>query len=160
MFLGTFFHNLDEKGRIAIPRKFRDTLASLQGDSVTSDIEVIVTRAYDRSDSWLDIFPISAWKDLDGKLRALDGFDKRVKRFKRLYVHPAQQLRLDRQGRIVIPPDLRAEIGLDPDGAKEAVFTGDSEKFLLWSQERWQQTREDDVAASDASDDCAGLLSR
>ncbi len=142
MFLGTFCHSVDEKGRIAIPSRFREALNDLQGNT-----DIVLTRAYKPADRWLDVIPVCEWRDIQVRLKQKGIFGEKVKRFKRRYVHPAHRLSLDGQGRIVIPADLRAEIGLDPATAKEAVFTGDSEKFLLWSKAEHERTLEADRAA-------------
>jgi MraZ protein len=69
-------------------------------------------------------------------------FEDRTRQFKRQYVHPAQELVLDAQGRILLPQDLRSYISL----GKDAVFTGDLEKFLIWSKEAWQRQKDADEA--------------
>src|SRR6185369_8309034 len=115
MFLGTFFHNLDDKARVAIPRKFREQLSGGKGET-----SVVVTRSYGAGPRTLDVYPIDEWEKLEARIR------------ERRYLHPAQELVLDGQGRILLPQDLRDSISL----TKEAVFTGDLEKFLIWSKDQ------------------------
>jgi len=101
MFRGTFFHILDEKGRVAIPRKFREPLGS------HSETRVVVTRSVGSDPRTLDVYPMAEWQILEERIRAMPQFQERTRRFKRLYLHPAQDLVLDAQGRILIPQDLR-----------------------------------------------------
>jgi MraZ protein len=138
MFRGTFFHTLDEKGRIAIPRKFRELLPAGQGDP-----RVVVTRSVGSGPRTLDVYTMAEWQALEDRIRQMPQFQDRTRTFKRLYLHPAQELTLDAQGRILLPQDLRSAISL----SKEAVFTGDLEKFLIWSKEDWQQQKESDESA-------------
>lgn len=149
MFCGTFYHTLDEKGRVAIPRKFRELLGS------QSDAHVFVTPSLGRDPKSLDIYPVTEWEALAARIRAMPQLTESTRRFKRRYLHPAQELVLDSQGRILIPQDLRETIGL----VKDAVFTGDLEKFLIWDRHTWQRQKEEDekVGNDDESYDKLGL---
>ena len=105
MFLGEYTHNVDEKGRLTIPAKFRNALA--QG--------LVVTRGFDRN---LVIYPKSEFEELAGRVMAKPMTDKGVRAFRRRVFSGAVDLEADRQGRILLPPYLRefAEIdgvGLD-----------------------------------------------
>lgn len=141
MFRGTFFHSIDDKARIAVPRKFRDLLPGDQGDP-----RVVVTKSVGGGPRTLDVYPMAAWQGLEARISAMPQFQDRTRLFKRHYVHPAQELVLDSQGRILVPQDLREYISL----TKEAVFTGDLEKFLIWSKEDWQRQKSADEAAGDS----------
>ncbi len=123
MFRGTYYHSADAKGRVAIPRKFRDTLVSAQGDT-----SIVVTT--NPTLPCLDVYPTSEWSALEDRVRAKDQFDPQTQAFKQLYIAPAKDMDLDAQGRLLVPPELREQIGME----KEVAFTGDLEKFLLWSK--------------------------
>ncbi len=135
MFRGTFFHNLDDKARVAIPRKFREQLSGGKGET-----SVVVTKSYGAGPRTLDVYPIDEWEKLEARIRERRQFDDTIRTFKRRYLHPAQELILDGQGRILLPQDLRDSISL----TKEAVFTGDLEKFLIWSKDDWLQQKDAD----------------
>ncbi|MFN2427015.1 MAG: division/cell wall cluster transcriptional repressor MraZ [Candidatus Binatia bacterium] len=141
MFRGTFFHTLDDKARVAIPRKFRELLPVDQGDP-----RVVVTKSVGGGPRTLDVYPMAAWQALEARISSMPQFQDRTRTFKRHYVHPAQELVLDAQGRVLLPQDLRDYISL----TKEAVFTGDLEKFLIWSKENWQHQKSADEAAGDS----------
>lgn len=149
MFRGTFFHTLDDKARVAIPRKFREQLPTALGDP-----RVVVTRSVGGGPRTLDCYPMGEWEKLEERIGQMPRFQEKTRTFKRLYLHPAQELVLDAQGRILLPQDLRAAISLN----KEAVFTGDLEKFLIWSKEDWQQQKDaDDSSGESPSFDDFGI---
>lgn len=148
MFRGTFFHNLDDKARVAIPRKFREQLSGGKGET-----SVVVTKSFGGPRT-LDVYPIDEWERLEARIRERRQFDDTIRRFKRLYLHPAQELVLDGQGRILLPQDLRDAISL----TKDAVFTGDLEKFLIWSKDDWlKQKNADETSETPPSLDELGL---
>lgn len=140
MFRGTFFHTIDDKSRVAVPRKFRELLPAPGGDP-----RVVVTKSVGPGPRTLDVYPMAEWQALEDRIRQMPQFQDRTRTFKRLYLHPAQELILDAQGRILLPQDLRGAISLQ----KEAVFTGDLEKFLIWSKEDWDQQVDKDLNAGD-----------
>jgi MraZ protein len=143
MFRGTFFHTLDDKGRVAIPRKFRDALPAAE-----SDARVVVTKSVGPPPRTLDVYPMEEWKALEERIRQMPQFQERTRKFKRRYLHPAQELTLDGQGRILLPNDLRSHIDL----GKDAVFTGDLEKFLIWSREDWDRQQQQDQGSKEESE--------
>jgi MraZ protein len=121
MFLGRHLHNLDAKGRIAIPARFRDALAN----------GLVVTRGIDRC---LALYPMSAWIPLAERVSSLPLSDPNARTFRRLVFAEAVDLELDSQGRILLPPELRdyAEIG------RAAVVVGVDSFVEIWSPERWE----------------------
>jgi MraZ protein len=141
MFRGTFFHTLDDKARVAIPRKFRELLPADQGDP-----RVVVTKSVGGGPRTLDCYPMAAWQALEARISAMPQLTDRTRTFKRHYIHPAQELVLDVQGRVLLPNDLREYISL----SKDAVFTGDIEKFLIWSKDDWQRQKTVDEAAGES----------
>lgn len=133
MFLGRHTHNLDAKGRLAIPARYREALAS----------GVVLTRGIDRC---LALYPMDAWLPLAQKVSALPLTDADARNFRRMVFAEATDLGLDGQGRILIPPDLRRYAGLE----REALVVGVDTSIEIWSPQRW-----DDVEASLESDGAA-----
>ncbi|HEU5329789.1 MAG TPA: division/cell wall cluster transcriptional repressor MraZ [Thermomicrobiales bacterium] len=121
MFLGRFSHNLDAKGRLAIPAKFRSELAE----------GVVVTRGIDRC---LSVYPLAAWQTLAEKVSALSISDPDARQFKRMVFAEAMDETLDTQGRIVLPPELRRYAGID----REAVVVGMNTYVEIWEPGRWE----------------------
>jgi MraZ protein len=121
MFLGRFGHNLDAKGRLAIPAKFRGELAE----------GVVVTRGIDRC---LSVYPLAAWQTLAEKVSALSISDPDARQFKRMVFAEAVDETLDTQGRIVLPPELRRYASID----REAVVVGMNTYVEIWEPGRWE----------------------
>jgi MraZ protein len=120
VFLGRFAHNLDAKGRLAIPARYREALAE----------GVILTRGIDRC---LALYPMAAWRPLAEKVAALPLTDADARTFRRLVFAEAVDLTLDAQGRVLVPPDLRRYAGIE----REALVVGVDTSIEIWSPERW-----------------------
>jgi MraZ protein len=122
VFLGRYAHNLDAKGRLAIPARYRDALAE----------GVILTRGIDRC---LALYPLEAWRPLAEKVAALPLTDADARNFRRLVFAEAADLSLDGQGRVLVPPELRRYAGLE----REALVVGVDTSIEIWSPERWAE---------------------
>lgn len=121
MFLGRFSHNLDAKGRLAIPAKFRGALAD----------GLVVTRGVDRC---LTVYPLAAWQTLAEKIAALSTADADARQFKRIVFAEAIDEALDGQGRIVVPPELRRYAGIE----REVIVVGVNTSLEIWDAARWE----------------------
>jgi MraZ protein len=120
VFLGRYAHNLDAKGRLAIPARYREALAE----------GVVLTRGIDRC---LALYPMEAWRPLAEKVAALPLTDADARNFRRLVFAEAADLTLDAQGRILVPPELRRYAGIE----REALVVGVDTSLEVWSPERW-----------------------
>ena len=132
MFIGEFTHNLDVKGRVAIPVKFRDKFLS----------GTIITRGLDNC---LFVFTNSEWEHLAQKLIPLPLAQANSRAFVRLMLAGAMDVELDKQGRILIPDYLREYAGLK----KEAVIAGLYNRVEIWDSEIWKQYKTKTESASD-----------
>ncbi|SFD82650.1 MraZ protein [Lentibacillus persicus] len=121
MFMGEFQHNIDTKGRIIVPAKFREEL----GDNF------VVTRGLDKC---LFAYPMDEWKILEEKLKKLPLTKKDARAFTRFFFSGAVECEVDKQGRINIPQPLRNYAALD----KECVVIGVSNRVEFWADENWQ----------------------
>ena len=129
-FSGTFEHATDDKNRVAIPAKYRDALAGLDQQ------RLVVTRFREGDRRCLDVYPLSAWEELEAKILAKPRFDRAVQRFKHAYVSMAHEVVLDAQGRILVPQHLRDYAGIK----RDVVFTGSIDMFKMWDRDTWQRT--------------------
>lgn len=122
MFIGQYEANLDEKGRVAVPNKFRQGLKG----------KVIVTRGLDNS---LFLYPLAEWKTQAEKLASLPVSAANSRAFARLMLAGAVDVDIDKQGRILIPQYLQESAGL----SKKLVFAGLYKRIELWSEENWKK---------------------
>ena len=132
MFIGEFQHNLDNKGRIAVPAKFRNKLTG----------GAIVTRGLDHC---LFVFSNKDWEVLAQKLIALPLAQANSRAFARLMLAGAVDAELDKQGRILIPDYLREYAGLK----KQTTVTGLYNRIEIWDSENWKQYKAKTESASD-----------
>ncbi len=121
MFIGEYKHNLDDKGRLAIPSKFRDALAT----------GAVVTRGLDTS---LFLFPKEEWDKLAEKLASLPLGQSNSRAFARLMLAGAMDVSLDSQGRVVLPEYLREYAGMK----KNIILAGLFNRLELWDEEKWE----------------------
>ena len=117
MFIGEYKHNLDEKGRLAVPKKFRKALEK----------GLVVTRGLDTS---LFLFPKEEWDKLAEKLSSLPLGNSNSRAFARLMLAGAMDIMLDKQGRVVLPEYLRVYADLK----KSVVLAGLYNRLELWSE--------------------------
>ena len=116
---------LDAKGRLAIPARHRDGLAS------GSDGRLVITA--DRGGCLL-IYPLAAWEPIQSRLMELSSFDDNIRSLQRLLVGHADDVDIDAAGRILVPPALRRYAGLD----KRVMLVGQGQKLELWDEGKWQ----------------------
>ncbi len=122
MFFGEYEHNLDAKGRLTIPAKFREALVN----------GVVVTRGLD---GCLWVFSLESWKQVSQKIASLTMTNADARRFSRFMFASAHETIPDRNGRIILPPKLLEYAGIETD----VVVTGMMNKLELWSPNRWEQ---------------------
>lgn len=122
MLLGEYRHNLDTKGRVAIPAKFRERL---QGGA-------IVTRGLDNC---LFVFSARDWETLAEKLIALPLSQANSRAFVRLMLAGASDVSFDSQGRVLVPDYLRSYAGI----GREVVITGLYNRIEIWDHARWEE---------------------
>ena len=122
MFIGEYQHSLDAKGRIFVPAKFRDALGE----------KFIVTIGLDRC---LFVFPAETFAIYKEKLDAISLANKDAREFTRFFFAGAGECELDKQGRILIPPKLRAYAKLE----KDVTVVGVSGRVELWNTADWEK---------------------
>ncbi len=121
MFIGEYSHNVDEKGRLAIPKKFRADLS--QG--------AVVTRGLD---SCLFLYTKTEWSKLAEKLAQLPFSQANTRAFARLMLAGAMDVEVDTQGRIMLPQYLRNFAGL----SKSVIVAGLYNRLEIWDEEKWK----------------------
>lgn len=122
---GEYRHALDDRGRIAVPARFRARLA--EGATLTRWL-----------DACLAVFPREAWDELADKLRGLPLTSAKAREFGRFMSSGAVEVELDRQGRLLVPGYLRTYAGLEPG---EVIVVGALNRLEIWAPSAWQPYR-------------------
>lgn len=120
MFIGEYAHNIDEKGRLAVPSKFRAELKK----------GAVVTRGLDNC---LFLYTQTEWKKLATKLAALPISQAKSRAFARLMLAGAMDVDVDKQGRIILPEYLRTYAGMN----KKVMITGLYNRLEIWDEAKW-----------------------
>lgn len=134
MFIGEYNHNIDTKGRLIIPSRFRDGLEE----------KFIITRGLDKC---LFVYPISEWDKLVKVIKSLPFTKKKNRDFQRFFLSGAIECEIDKQGRINISSSLINYASLE----KECVVIGVNERLEIWALENW------DNFISDNEDDFSDI---
>jgi MraZ protein len=129
MFQGINDLNLDAKGRMSLPARYRESIQE------SSNGKLVITVDVDRC---LLIYPEPEWETIQQKLMQLPSINKQVRRLQRLLLGHATECEVDGNHRILLPPPLRNFANL----TKHAVLIGQGNKFELWDQETWEKMRE------------------
>jgi MraZ protein len=128
MFRGVNALQLDSKGRLAVPMRYREALMRQCGGQMVMTVD---------RDQCLLLYPLPDWEEIERKLVKLPSFNKQARRLQRLLMGHATECELDGNGRILVPPPLREFAGLN----KAVVLIGQGNKFELWSEEAWNVRR-------------------
>jgi MraZ protein len=135
---------IDAKGRLAIPTRYRERLAQRCDGQLVATVD---------KDYCLLLYPLPDWEDIERKLMRLPSLDKRARRLQRLMVGHATEVDVDGHGRILLSRELREFAGLE----KQAVLLGQGNRFELWDEERWNETRDGWLSDGDDADLSAQL---
>lgn len=134
MFQGTTALTLDAKGRLAIPARHREAIASESGGA-------LVLTAHPHG--CLLLFPAPAWKPIRDQILKTSSFDKSAAAVKRTLIGYALDMEMDAAGRLLVAPELREYAGLD----KSARLVGMGSHFEIWSDAGWKRQNEAALAA-------------
>jgi len=137
MFIGEYHHSIDEKNRLAVPTKFRLDLSK----------GAVVTRGID---SCLFLYTKKEWEKLAIKLADMPISKSKTRAFARLMLAGAMDIRLDKQGRVIIPDYLRRYADIN----KKAVIAGLYNRLEIWDEKKWEdykdksESNSEDIAES------------
>lgn len=122
MFIGEYHHNIDEKGRIAIPSKYRELLGT----------NFIITRGIEHC---IYVYPESTFKSIVTKLESLPFTKKDARAFTRFFMSGAASIELDKQGRMNIPTPLKSYANL----TKSCVIIGTGDRLEIWDEKSFNE---------------------
>lgn len=132
---------MDSKGRVIMPSKFREGL----GDTF------IITKGLDEC---LFVYSLSEWERIEHKLKELPLNKKDARAFMRFFFSGASQCELDKQGRVLIPQNLREYASLK----KDLMIIGVSTRVEIWSLDKWQKYVDDtDVSFEEIAENLENL---
>jgi len=147
MFRGSSFHTIDTKGRVIIPKRFRDVISHR---SAPRGLMV------SRMDKSLLVYTLKEWEKIESRILALAEKNDNMRRFRRVFIGGAFECNWDKQDRILIPPTLRDYALLD----REIVLVGVLDHFEIWSRENWDKentTMEKDMKKEEVRNEIAKL---
>ena len=138
-FAGEYANTLDLKNRVNIPAKFRKALDPI------NDRTFVITRGFD---SCLTLYPISEWNIVEQQLASLSSIRNRNREFVRSIVRYASYVQYDKQGRIIIPDNLKVYASID----REVSIIGMISKIEIWSPEKIKKHDNDQMNIDDFDD--------
>ena len=124
MFLGEYEYRIDQKGRIAVPPRFRESFTN----------GIVVTRGYDR---YVVAYTLVEWNKVSEDYAALPTTSASSRRLNRLIFSNAFNLNLDRLGRLLLPPSLKEYAQIQED----VIIAGVGNYLEVWGRESWNQER-------------------
>lgn len=122
MFIGEYIHNIDDKGRLAVPVKFRNRLSG--GAVVTKGL-----------DNCLSLYPQDAWEKQADKLANLPQTQSKSRAYARFVLAGAFPVEIDKQGRVNVPPMLRKFAGI----SGQVIVTGLGDHIEIWAKDAWEK---------------------
>jgi len=129
VFSGRFDHAIDEKGRVSIPARFRE---NLQRDGQD---RLFITNFFFNRERCLELYPPKEWDGLVAKIAERGRFEPALQKFETFYISGAQEVPVDRQGRVLIPQKLREWARLE----REVTFSARRDHFQLWDKNLLEQ---------------------
>ncbi|NUN15616.1 MAG: division/cell wall cluster transcriptional repressor MraZ [Myxococcales bacterium] len=130
LFSGWHLHTLDEKGRVAIPSLFRESLKKAKEETL------VIVNSF--GSTCLDVYPASEWQAHLARIAEMSQANKQVRDYRRFYVSSAVDAPMDKFGRILIPSAQRDYARLD----KEVLVSGNLEKLEIWNRSEYERARE------------------
>ncbi|AJZ88169.1 division/cell wall cluster transcriptional repressor MraZ [Cedecea neteri] len=139
MFRGATLVNLDSKGRLAVPTRYREKLIEISEGQMVCTIDI--------HHPCLLLYTVPEWEIIEQKLARLSSMNPAERRVQRLLLGHASECQMDSAGRLLLAPVLRQHAGL----TKEVMLVGQFNKFELWDEATWHQQVKEDIDAEQGS---------
>lgn len=140
MLIGEFEHSLDAKGRLIMPAKLREDIGE----------RFVVTKGLD---GCLFAFSITEWTNFEEKLKTLPLSNKNSREFTRFFLSGATECEIDKQGRFLIPNNLRQVANLE----KEVIIIGVGTRIEIWNKDKWKSYSNDSISVEDIAENMTML---
>ncbi|MER0127621.1 division/cell wall cluster transcriptional repressor MraZ [Franconibacter daqui] len=141
MFRGATLVNLDSKGRLSVPTRYREKLIEAASGQMVCTIDI--------HHPCLLLYTLPEWEIIEHKLSRLSSMNPVERRVQRLLLGHASECQMDSAGRLLLAPVLRQHAGL----TKEVMLVGQFNKFELWDETTWYQRVREDIDAEQSSSD-------
>ncbi|MEE1037885.1 MAG: division/cell wall cluster transcriptional repressor MraZ [Eubacterium sp.] len=135
MFMGTYQNSIDAKNRMIVPAKFREELG----------YKVVLTLGIDNC---LYLYPMTKWEEFVEKLSKLPISDPNARKFARNFTGNAEELEVDRQGRITLPVSLREKVNI----TKELTTIGCMDKIEIWSRQEHEAAEDIQISSEEVAE--------
>ncbi len=139
MLIGEYEHTIDAKGRVSMPAKLRKDMGET----------FVLTKGLD---GCLFAFSQNEWMNFETKLKSLPLSDKNARNFVRFFLAGATECEIDKQGRFLIPSNLRQAASLE----KEAIIIGVGTRLEIWNKETWL-AKDEEISADEIADNMTML---
>jgi MraZ protein len=143
LFRGISSINLDDKGRIAIPTKYREELQECCERQMVVTVAVNERCIGEHGCLWL--YPLPEWEKLEETIKKLPTLNKTAVKLKRFLIGNASECEMDSQGRLLLPEKLRKFADMD----KKLILVGQLEKFEIWNEASWDAKEQDWMSGED-----------
>lgn len=140
MLIGEFEHSLDAKGRLIMPAKLREDIGE----------RFVVTKGLD---GCLFAFSLTEWTNFEEKLKTLPLSNKNSREFTRFFSSGATECEIDKQGRFLIPNNLRQVANLE----KEVIIIGVGTRIEIWNKDKWKSYSNDSISVEDIAENMTML---
>ena len=140
MLIGEFEHSLDAKGRLIMPAKLRESIGE----------RFVVTKGLD---GCFFAFSLDEWANFEEKLKMLPLSNKNSREFSRFFLSGATECEIDKQGRFLIPNNLRDAANLE----KEVVIIGVGTRIEIWNKNKWKSYSNDNISVEEIAENMTML---
>ena len=140
MLIGEYEHSLDAKGRMIMPAKLRADIGE----------KFILSKGLD---GCLFAFSMQEWNNFEEKLKSLPLSDKNARSFVRFFLAGATECEIDKQGRFLVPNNLRVIANLE----KEAIIIGVGTRLEIWNKEKWQANCDEEISPEEIAEHMSNL---
>ena len=140
LFIGEYEHSVDAKGRVIMPAKLREDIGE----------KFIVTKGLD---GCLFAYSKEEWNNFEEKLKTLPLTNKNARDFVRFFLSGAVECEIDKQGRFLIPTNLRETASLQ----KEVVIIGVGTRIEIWDKEKWNSYNDENISVEDIAENMTML---
>lgn len=145
LFRGASNLSLDDKGRLTVPTKYRAAIMESCNGNLIITVDL---------DGCLMFYPCHVWLEIEQKIAELPTLNKQARMLQRYLIGFAEEITMDKNGRMLIPSTLRDYAGLE----KDILLLGQGNKFEIWADDKWKRSSEEWMEEKGDKNDLIGDL--